>query len=208
VKVAVLGGTGKIGSGVAKQLAKMHQVVIGSRDPAKAKKAAMGIRGATGADYASAAREADAVVFALPYSALETASALAKELSGKLVISTVNPLKYENGLAYHAPRESSAAQELAKLIPESRVATAFNNVPAAFLQQEEVASMDIMIAADSEKTYQEAARIVGSIPNMRPLYAGSLSQAAMVEGMTAVVLNLARLNKTGVLTTKFVSRKD
>lgn len=208
MKVTVLGGTGKMGSGVAKQLAKRYQVVIGSRDPAKAKRAARGIRGATGADYASAAREADAVVFALPYSALGTASALAKELSGKLVISTVNPLKFENGLAYYSPKESSAAQELAKLIPESRVATAFNNVPAAFLQQEEVAPMDIMIAADSEKTYQEAAKIVGSIPNVRPLYAGPLSQAAMVEGMTAVVLNLASLNKTGVLTTKFASRKD
>ncbi len=208
MKVAILGGTGKIGGAIAKQLARKHQVVIGSRDPARAKDAANRIRGATGTDYATAASEADAVVFALPYSALGTASTLTKELSGKLVISTVNPLKSENGLLLFAPSEGSAAEELAELLPRSRVATAFNNVPASLLQKDEVVPMDIMIAADTRETYQQAAEIVGSIPNVRPLYVGPLSQAAMVEMMTAVVLNLANLNKTGSLTTRFASRKD
>jgi hypothetical protein len=169
--------------------------------------AAKRIRGGTGADYATASRQAGAVVFSLPYSALGTAAELTEELSGKLVISPVNPLKFEGGLTYYGLEKGSAAQELAKLIPRSRVATAFNNVPALFLQRDDVVPMDVLIAADARETYDEAAGIVGSIPNVRPLYAGPLSQAGVVEAMTSMVLNLASLNKTGNLTIRFASRK-
>jgi len=208
MKIAVIGGTGKIGGAVAKQLAKSNSVIIGSRDPVKAEGAAKKIDGAVGADYATAAREAEAAVVAVPYSALATLSGLADELSGKLVISTVNPLKVENGLTLFALERGSAAEELAELLPKSRVATGFNNVPPLLLQRDEVVPMDVMVAADTRETYDEAAKIIGSIPNIRPLYAGPLSQAGLIEALTAVVLNLASLNKTGSLTTRFASRRE
>jgi 8-hydroxy-5-deazaflavin:NADPH oxidoreductase len=207
MKVAVLGGTGRMGRAVARQLSKSNDVIIGSRDPARAKQAAKGIRGATGADYAHAAEEAEVVVFAIPYAAIGSASGLAKGLQGKLVISMINPLKVEGGVLLSAVKEGSAAEELAKLLPGSRVATAFNNVSFLFFEKEEVVPMDILVAADSRKTYEETAELVKSVPNLRPLYAGPLSQAEIVEKITALEVNLAKLNGTGSLTTKFVSTR-
>ncbi|HEV2137553.1 MAG TPA: NAD(P)-binding domain-containing protein [Nitrososphaerales archaeon] len=207
MKVAVLGGTGAMGGAVAKQLSKNNFVVIGSRDPARAEDAARSIKGATGADYATATREAKAAVFAIPYSAIGEAAALANELKGKLVISMFNPLKFEGGLLHYRLEIGSAAEELAALLPDSRVATAFNNVPARVFEEEEPVPMDILVAADSKETFDEAAALVRSIPNLRPLYVGPLSQAQMVERMTALVLNLAKLNRTGALAPRFVSRK-
>ena len=208
MRVAVLGGTGVMGGAVAKQLSKNNVVVIGSRDHARAEEAAKNIKGTTGADYATATRGAEATIFAIPYSAIGEATALANELRGKLVISMFNPLKLEGGLLQYPLEKGSAAEELASLLPDSRVATAFNNVPAQMFEKEKVVSMDILVAADSKETFHLAAGLVRSIPNLRPLYVGPLSQAQMVERVTGLVLNLAKLNKTGALATRFVSRKD
>ncbi|HLQ07330.1 MAG TPA: NAD(P)-binding domain-containing protein [Nitrososphaerales archaeon] len=207
MKVAVLGGTGAMGGAVAKQLSKNNVVVIGSRDPARAEEAAKSIKGATGADYATATRDAEAAVFAIPYSAIGEAAVLADELRGKLVISMFNPLKLEGGLLHYPLEKGSAAEELAGLLPDSRVATAFNNVPARIFEEEEPVPMDILVAAETRETFDEAASLVRSVPNLRPLYVGPLSQAQMVERMTALVLNLGKLNKTGALAPRFVSRK-
>jgi NADPH-dependent F420 reductase len=207
VKVAVLGGTGAMGGAVARQLSKNNLVIIGSRDPARAGEAAKSIKGATGADYATATREADIAVFAIPYSAIGEAETLANELKGKLVISMFNPLKLEEGLLQYPLEKGSAAEELAALLPGSRVATAFNNVPSRIFEEEVPVPMDILVAADLKETFDEAAALVRSVPNLRPLYVGPLSQAQMVERVTALVLNLAKLNKTGSLATRFVSRK-
>ncbi len=207
MKVAVLGGTGAMGGAVAKQLSKNNVVVIGSRDPARAEEAAKSINGATGANYVTATREVQAAVFAIPYYAMGEAAALTNELRGKLVISMFNPLKLEGGLLHYPKEKGSAAEELAALLPDSRVATAFNNVPSRIFEEEEPVPMDILVAADSKETFHEAAALVRSIPNLRPLYVGPLSQAQMVERMTVLVLNLAKLNKTGALAPRFVSRK-
>jgi 8-hydroxy-5-deazaflavin:NADPH oxidoreductase len=207
MKIAVLGGTGKMGLALAGRLAGANEVIIGSRDPARAREAAKKVPGATGTDYESASKEADAVVVTVPASALGTVASLGEALSGKLVISAVNPLRFEGGLAYYGGGGRSAAEELAKALPRSRVATAFNNIPAGFLQKGEMVPVDVLVAADSREIYEETAGIVKTVPNLRPLYAGPLSQAAVVESITALVLNLANLNQTGSLTTKFVSRK-
>ncbi len=207
MKIAILGGTGKMGKALAKRLAKSHQVIIGSRDPARAREAAKDVSGASGADYHGAAREADVVAFAIPFSSLDSASELAEDVKGKLVLSLLNPIRREGGLLEFAIDHGSSAERLAGLLPGARVATAFNNVPYAFLEKDVVIPMDILIAADSKETYEEAASVVKSIAGMRPLYAGPLNQAGIVERITPLVLNLAALNGTGSLTTKFVSRK-
>ncbi|MDG6985458.1 MAG: NAD(P)-binding domain-containing protein [Nitrososphaerota archaeon] len=205
MKVAVLGGTGEMGSAIAKQLSRSNQVIIGSRDPARASEAARSIAGAEGLGYLEAVQKADVVVFAIPYSALGEAARLSGPATGKLVISAVNPLKLEGGLLKFAKADGSAAEELASLLPGSRVATAFNNVSALFFKTDEVVPMDILVAADSKETYEEAANLVRGIPNLRPLYAGPLSEARIVERITPLILNLSRLNKTKSLATKFVA---
>src|SRR5215470_13879138 len=89
VKVAVLGGTGRIGGAIARQLAKENKVIIGSRDPRRADEAARGLSGAKGSDHLGAAEDCDVAVVTVPYSALGSLSGLAEALSGKLAISTV-----------------------------------------------------------------------------------------------------------------------
>lgn len=207
MKVAVIGGTGKMGKALATRLSKGNQVIIGSRDPAKAAATAKEIPGATGSDYAGAAKQADVVAVALPYEAIGSLSALAGAASGKLVISVVNPLEFESGLMRFSGGKTSAAEELAGLLPGARVATAFNNIPYRMLLEGEMPPIDVLVAADAKETYDEAAKLVSGVPNLRPLYAGPLSQAMIVEMTTALVLNLASLNRTGNLTTRFVSRK-
>ncbi len=105
MKIAIIGGTGSMGSGLGERLAKSHEVIIGSRDPAKAKAAAARIRGARGADYSTAARECDSAIVAIPFSAIDSMSSLVNELSGKLVISVINPMRFENGMAVLRTRE-------------------------------------------------------------------------------------------------------
>lgn len=208
MKVAVLGGTGKMGRALAKQLARSNDVTIGSRDPARAKEAARWAGAARGADYEGACRTSEVAVFAIPHTAVNEAARLSGALAGKVAVSVINPLKSEGGLLKYALAEGSAAEELARLLPESRVATAFNHVSSLFFEREEVVPMDILVAADSTSTYDEVARLVKSVPNLRPLYAGPLSESRTIEMMTPMMLNLSKLNRTGSLTTRFATTRD
>jgi hypothetical protein len=208
MKIAIIGGTGRMGRGLGGQLAKSHEVIIGSRDSARAKAAAAAIGGARGADYSTAARECDSAIVAIPFSAIDSVSSLANELSGKLVISIINPMKFENGTLSYGLERGSAAETLADKLPKSRVATAFNNITAGFFKKPGGPRLDVVVAADSKETFDETARIVKSIPNLRPLYAGPLSEARTVERITPMMLNLAKKNETGSLAISFVSQKE
>jgi len=207
MKVAVIGGSGAMGRALARHLSRGHEVIIGSRDPSRAAAVAAGIGGASGDDYKGASRAADAVVFAIPYEAMGLVADLDGEVTSKLVISVINPMELEGGLLRYSLKEGSAAEELARTLPHSRVATAFNNVPSGFLRDDIVPPVDILVAADSKETYEEAARMVSSIREMRPLYVGPLTEARIVEEITPLVLNLASLNGTKALATRFVTRR-
>jgi len=208
MKIGILGGTGTMGMAIATRLASSHEVLIGSRVVSKAEAAAAGIKGARGRDYRGAARECDSAIVTIPFSAMNLMDPLGGALSQKLVISTINPLTTDKGLFVYGLQKGSAAETLAKALPRSRVATGFNNIPAGFFGKGELPTVDILIAADSKSTYEEASLIVTSIPGLRPLYAGPLSEAQGVERITPLVLNLASENGTRSLAPRFVSRKD
>jgi len=207
VKVAVLGGTGSMGKAIARHLSREYEVIIGSRDQSRAVATAAGIKGATGSDYKGASRAADVVIISIPYGAMGMVGDLDSEVSSKLVISVINPMMMDGGLLKYAPKGKSAAEELARMLTHGRIATAFNNVPQGFLRPDVVPPVDILVAADSKETYAEAAELVSTIREMRPLYVGPLSEARLVEAITPMVLNLANLNGMKALTTKFVTLK-
>jgi NADPH-dependent F420 reductase len=207
MKIAVIGGSGKMGTALAKHLSKKNEIIIGSRDPARAKTAAKLIPGAVGTDYLEAAEACDAAVFAVPFSAIDEAVPLADALEGKLVISIINPVEREGEDMIYPLEYGSAAEMLASILSESEVATAFNNIPQRMLEVEEHPVVDVLVAASSKETYDKAAELVSSVPGFRPLYAGGLSNARLVEQLTVIELNMAKWNSTKRLAPRFVSQE-
>jgi 8-hydroxy-5-deazaflavin:NADPH oxidoreductase len=207
MKVAVIGGTGKMGGALARHLSKKHQVIIGSRDPRRAREAAKGIPGAAGSDYSGAADECEVAVFAVPFSALDEAVPLADALQGKLVISIINPIEKEGDDLVYPLENGSAAEMLASILSGSEVATAFNNIPERMMEADEHPLADVLVAASSKETYERAAELVSSVPGFRPLYAGGLSNARLVEQLTVLELNMARWNEMKRLAPKFASQE-
>jgi NADPH-dependent F420 reductase len=207
MKVAVIGGSGKMGGAIARHLSKNHQIIIGSRDPARGKAAAKLVAGAVGTDYLEAASLCDVAIIAVPFSAIDEAVPLADALEGKLVISIINPVEREGEEWVYPIENGSAAEMLASILSESEVATAFNNIPERMLEVEEHPVADVLVAASSKETYDKAAELVSSVPGFRPLYAGGLSSARLVEQLTVVELNMAKWNNTKRLAPRFVSQE-
>lgn len=200
--VAVLGGTGAQGRGLAARLARVGQdVVIGSRDHERAEAAATRLSadaGGTvrGADNATAAREADVVVLAVPY---EGHSELLKRLSdvlvGTVVVDCVNPLGFDANGAYALDvPEGSACEQAAALLPGSRVVGAFHHVSAALLADLSVGSVDsdVLVVGDDRDATDVAQALAGRVPGLRGVYAGRLRNARQIEALTA---NLVSVNR-------------
>lgn len=205
MKIGIIGGTGAMGSGLAAHLSKENEVRIGSRDLAKARATAAKIPGVEGGKDTDVADWCEVAIVAVPFSAIGELGALAGPLSGKAVISMVNPLKREGGLLEYAEKQGSAAEAVAASLRGSRVATGFNNVPAAFFRKPFDDVVDILVATDSRSTFDEVAPLIRSVARMRPLYVGPLSQAISVERLTVMVLNAAKLNGGSRFSVKFVS---
>jgi NADPH-dependent F420 reductase len=206
MRVGIIGGTGAMGSELAKQLSKKHEVRIGSRDVARARASASRIAGVKGNSNGAVALWCEAAIVAVPFSSVGSLKEFADALSGKLIVSIINPLRKEGTVLQYASKGLSAAEQVAEALPRSSVSTAFNNVPAAFVRRPPDQGIDILVAADTNDTYEATADLVRSIQGLRPLYVGPLSQAESVERITVMVLNAAMLNGVGTLSTRFVSR--
>lgn len=201
--VGVLGGTGDLGRGLAYRLARAGQrVVIGSRSPQRATAAAAKVGSLVpedapiGMDNAGCARESDLVIAAVPWEGHErTLYPLEKELAGKVVVDCVNPLAFDSRGAYALrPREGSAAEQAAALLPQSRVTAAFHHVSAVLLQDPTVERIetDVMVLGDERAATDTVQALAGRIPGMRGVYAGRLRGAHQVE---ALVANLISVNR-------------
>lgn len=203
MKIAIIGGTGKLGTGLARLLSKSYEIYIGSRDPAKAEAAAR-TAGVRGAESHAAAGICDAAILTIPSEAIAYLGSFEKELSGKLVVSPIVPMKVEGGTYRYAAEQGSAAQQVASALGSSRVAAALHTVPSRFFKHPEKLNVDVPIAADAIATYQETAEIVRRLGSVRPVYVGPLSMASTLERMTPLLLNLAKLNGIKTPSLKFV----
>lgn len=199
--VAVLGGTGPQGRGLARRFAAAGlRVVLGSRDAGRAQEAAAAIGdGVTGADNRSAAEQGDVVVVAVPWDGHAALLAdLRDVLDGKLVVDCVNPLGFDTQGAYALPvEEGSAAQQAAALLPGSRVVAAFHHVSAVLLEDPAVGSVDtdVLVLGDDRESTDLVQALASRIPGMRGIYAGRLRNARQVEAMTANLISINRRYK-------------
>jgi hypothetical protein len=200
--VAVIGGTGNLGYGLAVRLAKPYSVNIASRDPQKAEAAAAKATQQAGADVEAgdnvgAAAWCEIAILAVPdLPSSDFLASLAPGLEGKLVISPIVPMTVKGGVFMISVAGDSAAERVAKALPGSRVASAFQTVPSPMLAKlDEALDYDVLVTADSKEVYLEAAKVVSSIGKLRPLYAGPLAVSRQVEGITPAILNAMRFNK-------------
>ena len=200
-RIGIVGGTGPLGRGLAARLSYRYEVLIGSREERRAQGVAEEVSTLTGRKVRGvtnheAARACDAAILALPdLAASELIQEVGKELEGKLVISPIVPMKLKDGLFAHSPSDGSAAESVASILDRSRVAAAFHTVPAPkLLAMGEKLEYTVPVAAEGRETFRETATVVSSIPDLKPIYAGPLSSARIIEALTPLLLNIARLN--------------
>ena len=200
--VAVLGGTGPQGRGLARRFAAAGiAVVIGSRDADRAAAVAADLADATGgtvsgADNATAAGQGDVVVVAVPWEGhRDLLAGLAPQLAGKLVVDCVNPLGFDKQGAYALAVEAGSAAEQARaLLPDSTVVGAFHHVSAVLLDDPDVDDVepDVMVLGDDREATDLVQALAGTIPGVRGVYAGRLRNAHQVEALTANLISVNR----------------
>ena len=204
--IAILGGTGEQGRGLARRFALAgHQVIIGSRSPERAAAAAQEIgHGVQGQANADAARGASVVIAAVPWEGHgDLLSGLAAELAGKIVVDCVNPLGFDQRGAYAlpvadgGPAEGSAAQQAAALLPGSRVVAAFHHVSAVLLLDPEVDTidLDVLVLGDDREATDLVQALAARIPGVRGIYAGRLRNCGQIEALTANLVSINRRYK-------------
>ena len=198
--IAVLGGTGPQGRGLARRFAAAGlDVVLGSRDAARASAAAAAlaevgrVRGASNSEAAAAG---DIVLVVVPWDGhAELLESLRSELAGKVVVDCVNPLGFDKQGAYALPvPEGSATQQAAAILTESRVVGAFHNVSAVLLEDPDVERVDtdVLVLGDDREATDLVQALADVVPGMRGLYGGRLRNAHQVEAFTA---NLIAINR-------------
>jgi 8-hydroxy-5-deazaflavin:NADPH oxidoreductase len=203
-KIAILGGTGAEGSGLAFQMARAGEhILIGSREAARAQETARVLRerigGAAqieGLDNPSAAAACDVAMLTVPFSGVV---ALLKALKsvwkpGTMVIDTTVPLAATIG---GAPTrvlgvwQGSAAQQTRELLPAGvSLAASFQNLGAESLDGDDPVDCDVLVCSDDEKAKQVAFELVSKIPGARPLDGGKLENSRIVESLTALLIGL------------------
>ncbi|HEY1832657.1 MAG TPA: NADPH-dependent F420 reductase [Acidimicrobiales bacterium] len=199
--VGILGGTGPAGRGVALRLAEGGvRITLGSRDAERAAETA-GHLSARWPDLAAViegaenevAALADVVVVATPWeSAVSTVKSLREPLEGKVLISMANALVKDGRemLALVPPRGSVAAA-IQAAVPGSRVAAAFHHLPASEMENlDSGLEADVLVCSDHAAATAETIALIERMKGLRPLDAGSLSQAAAIEAFTAVCISL------------------
>jgi 8-hydroxy-5-deazaflavin:NADPH oxidoreductase len=216
--VALLGGTGKLGPGLAMRFARAGvPVLIGSRHAergaAAAEEATDKLRAAgddqapiEGTDNLDAAQRGAIAVITIPYEGQVTLlPELAEALRGKVVVSTAVPVQFVEGAGpVHVDvPEGSAAEQAAALLPGARVAAAFHSVSSIDLKRGQPIDGHVVVSGDDAGAKQVAASLVRLLPGARPVDGGPLQCARYSEQLTVLLLCINRIYHahTGIIIT-------
>ena len=201
--LAILGGTGPEGKGLALRLAMAgEEVVIGSRDTTRANDAAEALKElasnlkVTGDVNDVAAQQGETVFLTVPY---EGQAALLQQvapaLAGKVVVNVVAPMVFNRGRARAIQVEDgSAAEESQKILADSQVVAALQNLSAEDLMQPDLTmESDVVVCSDHREAKEQVMGLVQRIPNLRAIDGGALEYARYVESLTALLVNINRI---------------
>jgi NADPH-dependent F420 reductase len=201
--LAILGGTGALGSGMVRRWAQAgYPVIIGSRSAEKASEAALGYQPGAGAppvrgaDTVSAARDADIVVVVVPFSShADTLAEIRDVVQGKIVIDAVVPLVPPKVAVAQLPQEGSASMIAQTMLGDGvRVVAAFHNVGAAKLAAEGPVECDVLICGN-DKEAREATVVLTQDAGLRGVEAGPLPNSVAVEALTSILIGINRRYK-------------
>jgi NADPH-dependent F420 reductase len=196
--IGIIGGTGDLGSGLARAWAAAgYEVVIGSRSREKAVDAASGLGpGVRGEDNVGAARAAEIIILAVPFSNHDASLEEIRDVvQGKIVVDAAVPLVPPKVSVVQLPTEGSAAQIAQKLLGEGvRVVSAFHNVGAAKLHKGGRADCDVLVFSDDKDARNQVIELAGAVAN-RGVGGGSLANSAAGEALTSVLIWINRQYK-------------
>ena len=203
--IAVLGGTGPQGRGLARRFAQSGlAVIIGGRSAVRSTEAAdalsaeLGISVA-GTDNLTAAQNGDIVLVVVPWEGhAELLTELRPALAGKIVVDCVNPLGFDKQGAYALKvEEGSATEQAAAILTESTVVGAFHNVSAVLLEDPEVTDLgtDVLVLGDDRAATDLVQALADSVPGVRGVYGGRIRNAHQVEALTANLISVNRRYK-------------
>jgi 8-hydroxy-5-deazaflavin:NADPH oxidoreductase len=196
VKVAII-GTGRMGRGFATALAPKHQVIVGSRDPDRARKVASATGAARGATYAEAAADAEVVILAVPWPAIDDTLGQLGELDQTVVDVSWPSRKSEREVL--ARKGSSTAEQIQKRLPRARVVKGWNHVHTQHLTAPEVdgiAAM-VLIAGDDPAAKQLVSALARDM-GFHPVDVGPLKATRELERLVGMML-FVRLGPLRVL---------
>jgi len=202
--IAILGGTGPAGTGLALRWARAGEtIIIGSRDAQRARDVAARIRDragletfVSGMENSAACAAADILMLTVPF---ETQAAVLKQLKpaiteGSILIDATVPLAA--GVGGRASRtlgvwQGSAAQQAAELAPKGvSVVAAFHNVSAELLNGDAPLDCDVIVCSDDPDAAQLTRELAAKIPGVRAIDGGKLENARTVEQITALLIGL------------------
>src|SRR5216117_2279123 len=203
MNIAILGGTGKEGAGLASRWARVgHSIIIGSRDAERAKTKAAELREQThklpimGEANAEASRLGTVIVIALPAQGLAaTLPEVREACRAKVVISAVVPLTFGGPRLFTPPPAGSSAEEVQALLPEAKVVAAFHHIAAHELAEAEHAiECDLLMCGADPGAKAVVSELARSM-DVRAIDVGPLSNAGPVEGITALLATINRRYK-------------
>jgi NADPH-dependent F420 reductase len=212
--IAILGGTGNEGTGLALRWAKAgHQILIGSRSAERAAQAAaeinarVGREAARGLDNLAAARAGDLVVLTVPAEAqIPTLESVQAALAGKILVDATARVEARDPRPPTGRAAARAAQDL--LGPAVRVVAGFQNVPAHVLKKLEMElASDVLVCGDEPDAKQQVIALAEAA-GMQAYDAGGLDNAVVVEGLTAIIISLNKRykSKTGGIRVSGINR--
>jgi 8-hydroxy-5-deazaflavin:NADPH oxidoreductase len=199
--IAVLGGTGKEGKGLASRWAKAGlSVVIGSRSIDRAKETAAEINAAhyplavMGEDNLNAVRAADIVVLSVPYSAhRETLETIRSAMAGKILVDVTVPLVPPKVTKVQMPLAGSAALEAREILgSNAEIASAFQNISYEHLQGNDEIGCDVLVTGTSKETRAVTLDLVAKA-GLTGWDAGPLENSLVAEGLTSVLIHINKV---------------
>jgi NADPH-dependent F420 reductase len=201
LNIAVLGGTGAEGRGLALRWANAgHRVTIGSRSVEKAAAAAAELsaqiapKRVEGADNRTAAAQSDVVVLAVPYAAQRaTVEDVREQLAGKILIDVTVPLVPPRVSRVQLPEGGSAVEAIQKLLGDkTRVVSAFQNVSAHYLSElSRKIDCDVLVCSDDKDAREVAVRLAHDA-GLKGIHAGVLANSAAAEALTSALIAINR----------------